>query len=689
MSAVPFPVGTVLIGTILLLTGWAFTFFLRRQPVWENALWRIALLSLLVLPPVQVIAPRTFAPRLERALRAGWVYLCKAPTAAPAAPERSAGDVEFISDGTAPAAATDPGRDHTAIWQSLLLVWGTGTLVSLGGLARSAWQVRFLVRSARALPPEEPSVSTLTVCARTAGVRLPRLLLSEDLPSPMLVGWLRPAILVPTRENSLHREVLLHELAHLRRADLWWLTLARIVGAAWWYHPLAWGITRRLERSAEHVCDDLVLLWTHDAPGYAGRLLQFARQANDRTIHGLLTGAAITGFRSELGKRVARILEPDRPLRVNVNRSGLASMALGAAVALALLSAVVPGRGQGENPMGRPASNTQAAPAAATTTPEAGIAAVQHKADTIIIPNLEFKATPLSEALEWLRAQSRLHDPDPDAENRGLNIFLKLPAAKGTEPPPAPPRITLTLSRIPLSEVLRYVANQTGLKLKVEPYAVSFVPLGEQVDPLITAEFYPPSDFLKGAASGNSRDPAAVTRMFLETNGVTFPPGASATFLPASNKLVVRNTRTNVDLIDRLVAGSSTSGPTPASQTPARAAQDSSDKSIVIQRGINQVAVTRKLAGIIVPNVEFDRALIADAVDFLRGEARRLDHDHQGVSIVLKLPKKAPDQSGTPPIPPRITLTLRNASLLDALHAVAAQAGLKVTVEPYAVSLSP
>src|SRR5260370_773596 len=42
-------------------------------------------------------------------------------------------------------------------------------------------------------------------------------------------------------------------------------------------------------------------------------------------------------------------------------------------------------------------------------------------------------------------------------------------------------------------------------------------------------------------------------REFLETQGVPFPPGASANFLPQSSRLIVRNTQDNLDLIDAIV----------------------------------------------------------------------------------------------------------------------------------------
>jgi general secretion pathway protein D len=63
---------------------------------------------------------------------------------------------------------------------------------------------------------------------------------------------------------------------------------------------------------------------------------------------------------------------------------------------------------------------------------------------------------------------------------------------------PAGARITVTLDNIPLGEALRYVANQAGLKVKVEPYAVAIVPLSEQSNDLITKRYRVPPEFFGG-----------------------------------------------------------------------------------------------------------------------------------------------------------------------------------------------
>src|SRR5437763_1012144 len=155
---------------------------------------------------------------------------------------------------------------------------------------------------------------------------------------------------------------------------------------------------------------------------------------------------------------------------------------------------------------------------------------------------------------------------------------------------PAEARITLTLNQIPLGEALRYIASQAGLKVKVEPYAVLIIPLSEQSNELITKEYRVPPGFISSTvnvsasalnrpatrvgagATGTGKDTQETTggqllvnregaREFLESQGVPFPPGASAHFLPQSSRLIVRNTIDNLELVDALVEQANVAGP--------------------------------------------------------------------------------------------------------------------------------
>ena len=78
--------------------------------------------------------------------------------------------------------------------------------------------------------------------------------------------------------------------------------------------------------------------------------------------------------------------------------------------------------------------------------------------------------------------------------DRSGRIATPVPVVPG----PAGARITVTLDNIPLGEALRYVANQAGLKVKVEPYAVSVIPLTEQSNDLITKRYHVPPEFFGG-----------------------------------------------------------------------------------------------------------------------------------------------------------------------------------------------
>jgi len=253
-----------------------------------------------------------------------------------------------------------------------------------------------------------------------------------------------------------------------------------------------------------------------------------------------------------------------------------------------------------------------------------GTAQITTKLNTIIIPHIEFRDASIREAIDFLRQQAAENDPSTEGK-KGVDIVLRLAPLGQVAPPPVPgapatsaatpgspaaaaappattpitagpvvarpvvaePRISLTLNQIPLGEALRYIANQAGLKVKVEPYAVAVIPISEQSNDLITKEYRVPPDFISTTLGGKSllqlgaytkapgtaaaagptgtgKDTQESTggqqlvaregaREFLEAQGVPFPPGASANFLPQSSRLIVRNTQDNLDLIDAIV----------------------------------------------------------------------------------------------------------------------------------------
>ena len=81
---------------------------------------------------------------------------------------------------------------------------------------------------------------------------------------PAITGLLHPVLLLPesfysTYSATQRRLILQHEFQHLRRHDLFWLCLARLIKCLFWFNPLVHLAERYLQLDQELSCDELVL----------------------------------------------------------------------------------------------------------------------------------------------------------------------------------------------------------------------------------------------------------------------------------------------------------------------------------------------------------------------------------------------------------------------------------------------
>ena len=191
-----------------------------------------------------------------------------------------------------------------------------------------------------------------------------------------------------------------------------------------------------------------------------------------------------------------------------------------------------------------------------------GTQSINRKLDELIVPRINFTDATVREAIEYLRQRSEALDTEAmDAADRGVNIVLKLDQAAASQ------TVTIDLANLPLREALTYITNLANLKFKVEPFAVLIVPINEATDTLITKEYRVPPGFITATPTGGGGGGAesagiggsvgqSTAKNFLESQGVQFPPGASANFLASSSRLIVRNSQENLDLVDALVESS-------------------------------------------------------------------------------------------------------------------------------------
>ena len=219
-----------------------------------------------------------------------------------------------------------------------------------------------------------------------------------------------------------------------------------------------------------------------------------------------------------------------------------------------------------------------------------GVALMENKLKSIILPSVEFVDTPLRDALEFLTMKSRELDAGSgDPAQRGLNVILST-GHQGADAAPPPSaggfgfddpsdaasdafgadvgstRITLKLQNVPLIEALRYTTSLANLKFKIEPHAVLIVPLSAPDADLYTNVYRVPPTFLSSGAGdheGGPVDPFASpaggggtlemrpdARTILERAGVTFGEGATAIYDPATSRLIVRNTQDQMELVE-------------------------------------------------------------------------------------------------------------------------------------------
>lgn len=171
----------------------------------------------------------------------------------------------------------------------------------------------------------------------------PKLVSSPEVGTPVVFGFIRPAIILPATwpewSQEKLRAVLLHELAHLARRDGWILAAAALNDAVFWFHPLARRIHGCLKSLAEMACDDHVILVSRNPEGYAEALLEIAAGGQQKGVLPAATPAM--AHTPRIARRIERILQKPgvhSGILRGAARHRLTAAALTVAVLLSLVS---------------------------------------------------------------------------------------------------------------------------------------------------------------------------------------------------------------------------------------------------------------------------------------------------------------------------------------------------------------
>jgi len=319
----------------------------RVRAVFRYCIWLLVLVKLILpptlslptgigywfgdhLPAATAISDRAFdVARLERASPSG-----EMPQVRPA---------EDIAEND--ALITPANSALTPLtWQAVLFIlWLVGVLAFLVVLIQRIKFVRGLIAVSN--PAKKELLYLLEQCRRQIGVRWDiRLRISDTIPSPAVCGFFRPTVLISTplveklSPEGL-RAILIHELAHIKRGDLWVNSVQTFLQVIYFYNPFVWFANSIIRRVCEEAVDETVLVTLGgQAKNYSNTLIDIGEMAFWRADLGLrLIGVAES--KKALKWRIKHMLNRPIPKSSKLGALGIIVIFIIAAVLLPMAKA--------------------------------------------------------------------------------------------------------------------------------------------------------------------------------------------------------------------------------------------------------------------------------------------------------------------------------------------------------------
>ena len=178
--------------------------------------------------------------------------------------------------------------------------------------------------------------------ARLAGIDGEiRLLASPLAQSPMLVGFFRPTILLPSEHlpDGDARFILAHELTHFRRKDLWKKLLFLMVRCAHWFNPIVYLLNRDFSRWLETSCDEQVVssLDRDQRKEYGRLLIDYAPASR---YAGPKLYVSFASCRYKLKRRISIMLNSNKKTRSLLGPALAVALVVGCLATTALAASV-------------------------------------------------------------------------------------------------------------------------------------------------------------------------------------------------------------------------------------------------------------------------------------------------------------------------------------------------------------
>ena len=327
--------GVFIQSTLLVILLFAIDLLLRKRvrAIFRYCIWLLVLVKL-ILPPMLSL-PTGIGYWVGDHLPAASNMAFDA-----VAPEHTgpSGEMPYVRPseniaGDDPAMASADSILTPLTWQAVVFIlWLAGVLAFLAVLVQRIRFVKGLV--AASCPAGDELTGLLEQCRRQIAVRRDiKLRLSEAVPSPAVCGLLRPTVLMPTSlveklSPEGLRATLIHELAHIRRGDLWVNSVQTFLQVVYFYNPFVWFANSIIRKVCEEAVDETVLV-------------ALGGQAKDYS-NTLIDIGEMVFWKADLGLRLIGVAESKKALQWRIkhmlNRPIPKSSKLGAFVIIVIFT---------------------------------------------------------------------------------------------------------------------------------------------------------------------------------------------------------------------------------------------------------------------------------------------------------------------------------------------------------------
>jgi len=299
----------------------------------RHTVWLAAIGGMLALPLLAAALPDLRVPRLDDGLRRVSAAAKKPGVAREPLSGRPSDSLAPPAEPSAAPTRIDHDGPHRVV-EAAFLLWAVVACLLLARRIGAELHAHRIARSARPAPERLSHLGARI--ARASDLTAAELRVSDLVASPVVVGLVRPIVLLPnatmTWADADLEPMLAHELGHVGRRDCLANFCADVAASVYWCNPLVRLAANRLRLEAERACDERVVRSGANPRAYAELLLRVARTGKGAPS---LTCAATAMSRArELESRLVALLDGQQAARPVSRGMAVTLVALGVAVTL-------------------------------------------------------------------------------------------------------------------------------------------------------------------------------------------------------------------------------------------------------------------------------------------------------------------------------------------------------------------